>query len=272
VTECTNLDTKLCNRCHTVPRDKVYVSYCRPCGMLFSKESRERHKVKKPRLPPGYKFCTECDRLLPVTNFYAANRNGVLRGKCKDCVAIVKRAQRDPNWMPSCCRCDTKLPVRVNRGGRRLCASCFETTYDLNDVREQGSHRIKLKACSLCGGQKERFERGKLCSACKPWEPYAKSLRRFGLTPADYTEMLSAQDGVCYVCKILPNGERLRIDHDHSLPEGRRAVRGLLCNECNYSRLPRFFEDAEMLSRAAEYLRNPPARAILTRTSTAAVS
>lgn len=154
------------------------------------------------------------------------------------------------------------MPSRTGPG-RRLCETCFGETYDLNDRCDNGSHRIKLKPCSLCGGRKERFERGKMCSLCKPWRSYAQRLRRFGLTPADYMAMLNAQNGCCYVCGAEPLTQRLSIDHDHALGETREAVRGLLCNDCNYSRLPRFGEEAALLRRAADYLENPPARAIL---------
>ncbi|MEV6340715.1 endonuclease VII domain-containing protein [Nocardia vinacea] len=117
-----------------------------------------------------------------------------------------------------------------------------------------------MKPCTLCGGSKARFERGKLCPSCKPWASYARSLRRFGLTPADYTAILQAQGGVCFICSSRPGTKRLCIDHDHALPDSRAAVRGLLCDECNYSRLPRFADDPEMLKRAVAYLSSPPAR------------
>lgn len=209
------------------------------------------------------KICSECSRALDLGCFYWVSKSGgKLRGQCKDCMRDRKAAQRHPDWRPACSRCGVVLPTRAG-SGRRLCTDCFAETYDQYDVRPNGSHRHRLKPCSLCGNAKERFERGKLCSACKPWEGYAKSLRRFGLTPADYTAILAAQGGVCYVCHTPPGNVRLCIDHDHSTPHGREAVRGLLCDTCNYSRLPRFGEDVEMLQRAAAYLAHPPARAIL---------
>ncbi|WP_431521188.1 endonuclease domain-containing protein [Blastococcus capsensis] len=115
----------------------------------------------------------------------------------------------------------------------------------------------------LCGGQKERFERGKVCRPCRPWLRYAASLRQFGLTPAEYVAIFNAQGGRCYVCGAPPQRVRLCIDHDHSIPETRRAIRGLLCGECNYNRLPRFQDNAVMLRNAANYLIDPPAQTVL---------
>lgn len=56
-------------------------------------------------------------------------------------------------------------------------------------------------------------------------------LRRFGLTQADYDEILAAQAGHCAVCDAT-TGEgkrRLFVDHDHKT----NRVRGLLCHRCN---------------------------------------
>jgi hypothetical protein len=52
-------------------------------------------------------------------------------------------------------------------------------------------------------------------------------------------------------------------DRAVALSEGRAAVRGLLCRDCNYSRLPRFEEDVAMLQRAISYLTAPPARSVI---------
>jgi hypothetical protein len=209
------------------------------------------------------KPCTTCGKVLPVTEFYWVSKAlGTLRGQCKGCMKVSKAAQRDPEWTPSCNRCGERLSSRTG-SGRRLCSDCFAEVYDTSDRRENGAHRLRMRPCTLCGGPKERFERGKLCGACRPWAGYAKSLRRFGLTPTDYLAILDAQGGTCYICATPPNGKRLCIDHDHSLPDGRDAVRGLLCDECNYNRLPRFAENLAMMRRAVEYLTEAPAQAIL---------
>lgn len=139
------------------------------------------------------KQCNDCGQVLPSTEFYWVSKSlGTLRGQCKACMRRSKAAQRDPAWTPRCSRCDVRLPERTG-SGRRLCNDCFGQTYDLEHRRTNGAHRVRLKPCSLCGGPKERMARGKMCQACKPWAGYAKSLRRFDLTPADYVAILQAQ-------------------------------------------------------------------------------
>lgn len=70
--------------------------------------------------------------------------------------------------------------------------------------------------------------------------PTAKTLRRYGLTAAEWRAILRAQGGVCAVCRKVPASGRMNTDHEHvkgwrKLPpsERRRYVRGILCPWCN---------------------------------------
>lgn len=61
--------------------------------------------------------------------------------------------------------------------------------------------------------------------------------KRYGITPEQYDQMLSEQQGVCAICNSTPESDRnrelqrLAVDHDHDTGE----VRGLLCARCNLS-------------------------------------
>lgn len=70
------------------------------------------------------------------------------------------------------------------------------------------------------------------------------------ITVEQYEKLLRAQNGVCAGCLRPPKKNRLNLDHDHKT----RRVRGLLCFRCNYG-LGWFQEDADRLSRLAEYLK-----------------
>lgn len=78
-------------------------------------------------------------------------------------------------------------------------------------------------------------------------EPKPKSLAKYGLSLAEWRQMLEDQGGTCAVCDKLPPSRKLHVDHEHAPkwrkkpPEQRRRyVRGLLCNFCNRSLLRRF--------------------------------
>lgn len=70
--------------------------------------------------------------------------------------------------------------------------------------------------------------------------PSPATLKKYGLSEAEWREHLERQGGVCYVCEKEPGTGRLCIDHEHvkgwkKLPPQQRKlfVRGLLCWVCN---------------------------------------
>lgn len=92
----------------------------------------------------------------------------------------------------------------------------------------------------------------------------------YGLPVGMYEALYEAQGGRCAICRwATGKTKRLAVDHDHAAmccPPGPtscgRCVRGLLCGPCNQT-IGRL--GSEALSRAVEYLADPPARYILDR-------
>lgn len=86
-------------------------------------------------------------------------------------------------------------------------------------------------------------------------------LRVYGITEAQYLEILESQGGRCAICGRKPAaGKNLHVDHDHRTG----AVRGLLDVRCNHELLGRLGDkDPGLFRRAAEYLETPPASAVL---------
>ena len=88
--------------------------------------------------------------------------------------------------------------------------------------------------------------------------PTKATLRRYGLTLADWRYMYREQKGCCAICQ--QPSKRLCVDHEHAPgwanwpPKVRRnTVRGLTCWICNYRILTRGVTPAK-LRRAADYL------------------
>lgn len=74
----------------------------------------------------------------------------------------------------------------------------------------------------------------------------------FGISLSEYQERLSAQDGVCAICKrpeTAANKGRLAVDHSHDTGQ----LRGLLCSRCNNG-IGQFQEDPQLLINAISYL------------------
>jgi len=91
---------------------------------------------------------------------------------------------------------------------------------------------------------------------------YARSetLRRYGLTPDDFDELVRAQGGTCAICGVGSAGGQgvWHVDHDHACCSGRKkscgkCIRGLLCSRCNIG-LGNFKEDPNVLRQAIAYL------------------
>lgn len=86
----------------------------------------------------------------------------------------------------------------------------------------------------------------------------------YGLLPGDYARLLEAQGGTCaiYRCRAAGGSRRLAVEHDHALKD-RASVRGLCCAVHN-EWIGRAGDDPAVFDSIAEYLRNPPARRVLT--------
>lgn len=129
-----------------------------------------------------------------------------------------------------------------------------------------------MKTCKVCNiiKQSSQFYIGRLtCKKCfnkakkkpnpkiKQAEDRLRQLKKYGITESQYTEMLNRQNGVCAVCKqpetlkYQDKPRRLSTDHDHQTG----AIRGLLCNKCNYI-LGLAEDDSYRLHGLASYLEN----------------
>jgi hypothetical protein len=111
----------------------------------------------------------------------------------------------------------------------------------------------KLRTDALTYYQKNRdavLQRVAERFAKDPDKRYKNELKRFGITPADYNQMLAEQHGLCAICLHPEESKsrsgkpkRLSVDHNHRTGK----VRGLLCNKCN---------------QAAGFLDDDPLRAV----------
>lgn len=96
------------------------------------------------------------------------------------------------------------------------------------------------KACSKCKQVKpldefwaeprKRDGRHSACKACTSLTLRDSTLRRkYGITAAEYDQMLADQGGACAVCEKPDPKRALVVDHCHRSTK----VRALLCDRCN---------------------------------------
>lgn len=125
------------------------------------------------------------------------------------------------------------------------CAECGET--DIAKFYVDAKGRRTNKMCRNCHKSqcKERWH-------SRSWlDRWSSRNYKYGVTKEFLVALYKKQDGKCAICGEIPQSERrLHVDHCHSTG----AVRGLLCHGCNTG-IGALQEDAEILSRAIDYLR-----------------
>jgi len=81
-------------------------------------------------------------------------------------------------------------------------------------------------------------------------ERESRLLREYGITSAEFTELLRSQKSKCQICSVpLVGGHQTHIDHDHKS----KKIRGILCTNCNRG-LGHFQDSILNLRNAIEYL------------------
>ena len=96
-----------------------------------------------------------------------------------------------------------------------------------------------------------------ICRECQRWR---MKLHHYGISRQQYEALLTAQGGVCAVCKCSPDSERclhghLVVDHCHTSGD----VRGLLCSRCNAT-LGESMDNVSTLQALIQYIQSPPAK------------
>ena len=159
----------------------------------------------------GMKTCTKCGVSKPIAEFYpAAGMADGYRSDCKVCNLAAKKQRYDAN---------PQLAIdRVRRW--------------------QQKNKAIVNA-------RNRAYREANPTAMREWH----LRRRFGMSIADYDDLLLRQRGGCAICGKPPGKISLHVDHDHET--GR--IRGLLCVGCNNA-LGQFHDDPDLLTRAIDYV------------------
>lgn len=95
---------------------------------------------------------------------------------------------------------------------------------------------IRTRALEATKGVKNHgtnagYVSGCRCEPCRDYKRNARFKGKYGITLAEYNEILEGQGGGCASCGDTPDPELPRFSLDHHHESGR--VRGVLCNACN---------------------------------------
>lgn len=179
------------------------------------------------------KHCKRCGKDKPATAEHFAKVKSQSRGIRK----------RPGLLLASACKAYTKLYKATFYKNNK---TRWEASYALRTAEQIESSRRRTAAYAARNPEAVRASQQRCYT---PAKRFAKGLLdRYGITPAQYEELLAAQGGACAICRVVPN-KRLHVDHDHRTG----AVRGLLCSECNLG-LGKFRDSVEVLQSALSYL------------------
>lgn len=152
-----------------------------------------------------------------------------------------------------------KLTEEQRAARRQYAREYYRKYFPLNADRVRAKRReyanrpeVKAKRAARIAARKSKPGN---YLATRTYNRQRKLRAKFGLTPEQYEEMLSKQNGVCAICEQPETGKvrgitkPLAVDHDHATGK----VRGLLCDRCNHA-LGRMQDQPARLRRAADYL------------------
>ena len=119
---------------------------------------------------------------------------------------------------------------------------------------EKNAKEIKARARAYYWANREKIRKAQNDRRTPEIEREYNLRHKFGITQADYDRMLKEQDGKCAVCRSPHSGRKDRknfaVDHNHET----KAIRGLLCVQCNTA-AGNLRDDPGLCLKLAEYLR-----------------
>lgn len=152
--------------------------------------------------------------------------------------------------------------------GEKNCAQCFTLKHVLDFSIRRDSSDGRNRICKSCAcdnaktdrdlnpvkfRERNRAYRGSNLEKVRAYLKDKNLQRDHGITLADFQRILERQEGRCAICKCVPRGKNIHLDHDHLTGK----IRGILCVRCNAG-LGMFRDDPENMRRACEYLEGPP--------------
>jgi hypothetical protein len=174
-------------------------------------------------------------------------------GRCKqqkDHASFTRDRSRPDGLFPWCRTCNAEHQKRLRATRERTEPTCTEKRCSgCRQVKaSDGFHRYARSKdglaayCRTCKSERAKTNWGLSAS-------FARYLvRKYGITPGQYNEMLVRQEGRCAICRETPR-HRLCVDHDHETGQ----VRALLCKVCNLA-IGYLKDDPDLFRRAADYL------------------
>lgn len=141
-----------------------------------------------------------------------------------------------------------EIKKQIKEKKQRLCKKCNElkpvSEFHIKKGKNENQYRFN-SPCKKCGLKDKQLK----YTSFKNW----RLIKLFGITQAQYNEMLLKQNYSCAICHTHVDSfsKDLAVDHCHTTGK----VRGLLCSNCNLG-IGNFKDDITLLNTAIEYIKS----------------
>ena len=177
----------------------------------------------------GFRICRSCREERASGQFRRDIRTR--DGLARDCITCAE-AEIAGKWAASIEKelsADPSLATAT-----RTCPKCSESKPLISFTANKNGRNGRNTHCRACQASKMRDWRARNADHIQKQQRKDWLNRKYGISLAEYDEILGAQGGRCAICReegsVLRDGStRLAVDHDHAT--GR--VRGILCLSCN---------------------------------------
>lgn len=221
------------------------------------------------------KTCTRCGIAKPHTEFAHDSHDARrLKSQCRECIRAYARDRYQARYKGKfdtgeltldCQNCGLSFTYGKTNGRRRFYCSekCRMAVAEKRRVLRATN---RARQCD-CGSDVDTTVGRAVCERCRRDHRNRENQRQYnrrrrfglyGMTEAQFDELLALQRGKCAVCSESDPGSRgWFIDHDHACCPGigscGECVRGILCHACNIL-LGNAKDSIELLQSAQKYL------------------
>lgn len=256
VKELTAQGLKACSICHEVKAFEHFykmsagvTGYKSACKACYAESMGWEHMPRKqfPPAPEGFKYCTKCDKLLPVSGYYTGSaRTDNLTSWCKECSLIdAEKWRRKYGWKP-------RVINEIDEDGLLRCRECKKKkpANDTYFIRHNGTRSRFSTRCKVCE-KKWRQTNGFRFRSQKVVHAARRRARILGLadnfSETDWNRCLDWWDNCCAYCGE-PKDLFRRLFQDHVVPVvsgGAYVPDNIIpaCQTCNTSKGKRELQD-----------------------------
>lgn len=213
-----------CGNYIEVPSFRLLSKKIYSCGCIINSKT-ERDKLR------GKKYCSKCNKDLPLENFYFYKNNNIIYSICKECSREIKNKKKSKSDRPRKWRLDNK----------ELYKKWKKRKAELKKARTRRRNLKKNRDL-----MKKNYEKNKDDIFNRAYKYF------YGITLDDRNKIIEKQNGRCAICNEeldLEHNRRTHLDHCHET----NIIRGILCIHCNLF-IAKFNDDIILFRKVIHYI------------------